>query len=72
MPSPAQPTEKRSLTVAEFCSTYGIGRNTFYGELNSGRLQAVRVGRRVFIPRENADAWFTSLPSAFATKARAA
>lgn len=62
------PPDKRALTVEEFMSSYGLGRTTVYVEINAGRLEARKLGRKTLIPRDSADAWLASLP-ALETKA---
>ena len=53
--------EKLMLTINEFVELYGIGRTKTYGEINSGRLRAVKCGRRTLIPTESAEKWLNSL-----------
>jgi excisionase family DNA binding protein len=40
----------RLLSVAEAAALLGIGRSATYGELQTGRLRSIRVGRRRLIP----------------------
>jgi excisionase family DNA binding protein len=40
-----------TVTVPEAAKTLGIGLNNTYGLVSSGRLRAVRVGRKVLVPR---------------------
>lgn len=48
--------EKRlTLDVAEAAELLGLGLNTTYDLVRSGRLRAVRVGRRLVIPRLEID-----------------
>lgn len=63
MEQPAPPLEKRSYTVDEFMSAYGIRRTKTYEEINAGRLKARRIGGRTLIAREDADAWLDSFPA---------
>lgn len=46
----------------------GAGQATVYEEINSGRLPAVKVGRRTYIRESALMAWINSRP-AFKTKA---
>ena len=56
-------TEKRLLSVREFCERYGIGRTRAYSLLHTGAVQAVKVGASTRIPVESAEAWAASLPA---------
>lgn len=56
--------DKSAYSVSEFCLLYGVGRSTVYEELNSGRLRAVKVGRRTLILFAAAEAWAKSLSPA--------
>jgi excisionase family DNA binding protein len=57
-----QQPHKRALTVDEFGEIYGPSRTTTYEEIRSGRLKALKLGRKTLIPRESADAWLAALP----------
>jgi excisionase family DNA binding protein len=54
---------KRVLTVEEYMEFYGPGRTTTYELINSGRLKAVKLGRRTYILRDSADELLASLPA---------
>ena len=43
-------TDMMSLT--EFCSTTGIGRNVGYNAVNAGKIPHIRVGKRILISRK--------------------
>lgn len=49
--------ERLTVGVAEAAKLLGLGRNTTYTLLRSGRLRSVRVGRRLVIPRSEIDAF---------------
>ena len=51
-----------SLTVAEFCSTYNVGRTFLYEEVRAGRLTACKAGSKTLIMRVDAEQWAASLP----------
>jgi excisionase family DNA binding protein len=51
-------------SIEDFCDRYGIGRTTVYEEIRSGRLKAVKVGRRTLVPEEAGKDWLRSLPAA--------
>lgn len=46
-----------TLDVADAAELLGLGRNTTYDLVRSGRLRSVRVGRRLVIPRSEIDAF---------------
>jgi len=52
-----------ALSIDEFAAKFSICRVSVYRELNEGRLQAKRIGRRTVIARDEADRWFASLPA---------
>ena len=47
-PAPSLPD--RLLSIPEAAQALGVSRTALYGELRSGRLRSVHVGRRVLIP----------------------
>ncbi len=55
------------LSIPEFCRRYGQSRSVVYELLGSGGrppdLKGVKVGRRTFIPLDEAEKWRTSLPA---------
>lgn len=46
------------LTVPQFLERYAIGRDTFYNEVNAGRLPIAKVGTRTLVAKIAAAAWF--------------
>ena len=48
--SAAQAGPERLLDIPAAAQALGVGRTTLYGELDSGRLRSVRVGRRRLVP----------------------
>lgn len=50
------------LSINDFCDLTGIGRTKAYQELSSGRLAAVKIGRRTLIPSKAIDAWIANQP----------
>ncbi len=54
--------EKHALSINEFCSRYSVGRTKTYAEISSGRLRAVKFGRRTLVTKEDAEAWLAALP----------
>jgi excisionase family DNA binding protein len=63
---------KAALSIEDFCKFYSVGKTTAYEEINAGRLQAVKVGRRTLIPEQSAAAWLSSLAPAPISAASAA
>ena len=53
---------KRAFPIDEFCKRYSVGRTSAYAEIGSGRLRAVKVGRRTLITEADAEAWLAALP----------
>jgi len=49
--------EKDAMTIAEFCRRHGISRGMYYKLPRDQRPTEMRVGRRVLITREAAEAW---------------
>jgi excisionase family DNA binding protein len=54
---------KAALSIDEFCDSHGVGKTLAYQEINSGRLHAIKIGRRTLIPAEAAAQWLASLPA---------
>ena len=53
---------KEAISVAEFCSSYDVCRDTFYNEIRRGRLRVRKLGKRTLILKADAQAWADSLP----------
>jgi excisionase family DNA binding protein len=49
-------------TLKDFCDAYRVCRETAYQQIRTGRLRAVKLGRKTLILRADADAWAASLP----------
>ncbi|WP_163381383.1 helix-turn-helix domain-containing protein [Cyclobacterium sp. SYSU L10401] len=49
--------EKLFYTIPEAMHQIGIGRTKLYQELNSGRLKAVKAGKRTLIPKKSLMNW---------------
>jgi excisionase family DNA binding protein len=54
---------KAAFSVEDFCNSYSVGKTTAYEEISSGRLHAVKVGRRTLIPETAAAEWLKSQPA---------
>ena len=52
-----QGSEKRFLSIPEFCDRYGIGRTKLYQEIADRRLQTVKIGRSTRVPISEAETW---------------
>lgn len=63
--------DQKLLTIPEFCEVTSLGRTYVYKLLKLGELKAVKIGRRTFIRREDAQTWISSLsfyPTTFTEK----
>ena len=54
---------RAALRVSEACSVLAISRSKLYLELATGRLRAVKCGRRTLIPATEIKAWLDGLPA---------
>lgn len=50
-------TSPALLTVPEACTYLRISRNTAYELIARGQLPAIRLGRKILIPRLTLEAW---------------
>jgi excisionase family DNA binding protein len=55
--------EKLSYSIDEVATVTGICKSKLYIEINCGRLQMVKCGRRSIITAEALKAWLASLPN---------
>lgn len=51
-----------AFTTHEFCDLHKIGRTSLYKEIQSGRLEAVKVGSKTLILPDAAARWLAALP----------
>jgi len=56
-------TVSLAYTIAEASKESNTGRTKIYDEINSGRLRAVKIGRRTLILHNDLRAWLASLPT---------
>jgi excisionase family DNA binding protein len=56
-------SDRRALSIVEFCHRYGVGRSKAYEEIKAGRLRAIKIGNRTLIIVDDAEAWLLSRPS---------
>lgn len=54
--------DDRSLSPAQFCELENIGHTKFYQEVNSGRLEAVKIGTSTRILPTARRKWRSNLP----------
>ncbi len=52
--------EKAAYSINEFCAANGIGRTQTYEEINAGRLEIAKVGKRTIIPVHSARKWLAA------------
>lgn len=57
-------TTNPAFDISGFSARYGIGRSKVYDEISSGRLRALKIGRRTVILETDAQSWLASLPAA--------
>lgn len=55
-------TQRRTLSRRETCERLGISLSTLNKEIQSGRLRAFKLGKKVLIPVEAEAEWLSSLP----------
>lgn len=53
----------QAYQLAGFCRAYGVSRSKAHLEIKAGRLKARKMGTRVIITVEDADAWLSGLPT---------
>jgi excisionase family DNA binding protein len=51
-----------AMTLKDFCDAYRVCRETAYQQIRTGRLRAVKVGRKTLIMHADAEVWAASLP----------
>jgi excisionase family DNA binding protein len=57
-----QTPQPYSLTIPAACARYGIGRTLLYELLGSGKIEAVKLGKRTLILAESVERYMESLP----------
>lgn len=56
-------TERKFLTMAQFCARYQVSRSTAYRLAQQGALNIVKCGRASRIIASEAEAWAAALPA---------
>ena len=57
-------TERGAFPFKEFCKWASISAPTAYKEVNEGRLELRKIGKKSVILKTEADRWLNSLPTA--------
>ena len=58
---PKTPTvEKAAYSINEFCASHNIGRTQAYQEINAGRLEIAKIGKRTIVPVPSARKWLAA------------
>ena len=55
---------RRAHTIAETCALTGLGRDTVYAAIRSGRLLARKIGRRTLVTDDDLRQFLAGLPRA--------
>jgi len=64
MPTSANASPFRGLSINRFGEVYGPRRSLTYQLIAEGKITARKIGRKTIIDVESADRWFASLPEA--------
>lgn len=64
------PKERALYSVPEIIDMVGIGRTRLYQELNSGRLKAVKIGKRTCVTKDSLETWLSTLEGYLPEKQR--
>ena len=59
---PSEDTPIRAFALLDFCTRYGISRSTAFREMRAGRLTARKLGKKLLIREEDAEAWLAAIP----------
>jgi excisionase family DNA binding protein len=64
MPQNTAETGRRAHTIAETCALTGLGRDSIYSAIRSGKLLARKLGRRTLITDDDLRQFLAGLPCA--------
>lgn len=64
------PKTRTLYSVLEILEITGIGRTKLYQELNSGRLLAVKIGKRTCVTEASLEMWLSNLDGYLPEKQR--
>jgi excisionase family DNA binding protein len=56
-------SDRELFSISETAGKAGVGVTSVYGEIRTGRLRSVKIGRRRMIPAAALAEWLDSLPS---------
>ena len=56
--------ENEAMDIPQFCARFRVSRSKLYDEISTGRLRAVKIGRRTVILASDAAEWLAALPAA--------
>lgn len=57
-----EPMPLHSLTVADACKRYGIGKTKLYELIGDKRVEAVKLGSRTLVIADTVERYLASLP----------
>jgi len=63
-PLEVQPPEPKAYSIAQAAKLLGIGRSTFYREMQDGNIASVKCRKRRLIPAAALDAWLAQAEAA--------
>lgn len=55
-------TQTENFSIGEAVRCFGIGRTKLYELINSGEIEAIKLGRRTLIRAESARSFINGLP----------
>lgn len=50
------------LTIPEFCKAINLGKTSAYKLINTGKIKALKLGKKTLVPRSSIDEFIASLP----------
>jgi len=55
--------ERATYSVPEAARVLGVSRNTAYEAIKAGQIPALRIGRRIVVPRQEIDRLLSASPA---------